>query len=316
MINPHRTILRDAQYDTLLREEGFAVIPFLDKDEVDDLVQIFREAHPQKVEGFYASAHLSDISLRKKLSENIKAILNSAFEKWFLQCKLLGGSFVVKAAGFDETLQPHQDWNIVDEKKFRSFNIWIPLIDLHSDNGTILVMPHSHRWLATYRHASIPCAFKEIHGLLLQHMKPLYLKAGEALVYDHALLHASLPNKSQEPRIACACGVIPAEAEMMLFVNHNGKIAAYECNTAYFMEENIFDSPPRSLKKICETEYDFPSVSIKDFYRLSGLPMPEHIHEKMQEQLTYDKGNEKRPFWKIYTPRNILKEIQHRLFHD
>jgi hypothetical protein len=144
-------------------------------------------------------------------------------------------------------------------------------------------------------------------------MKPLYMKAGEALIYDHSLLHASKANNSDSRRIACASGVIPNEAQMFFYWNNNGTIERYESNPEYFMAENIFTEPV-GLPKVDSFEYDFPSVDEKQFYELAGLEMP--VAELIELETAVQSINcstKKLPFWKVYTPLNILKEIHYRL---
>jgi hypothetical protein len=279
------------------------VVPFLQDDEVQKLRDAFMMEKGNAVTGFYATAHAEDTAFRRRMSETVRAVFQRAFELYFDRCEALGGSFIVKAPHGKEILQPHQDWNIVDETKYRSFNVWVPLVDLTPENGTILVMPGSHQWHRGFRHSSIPCAYGPIHSLLIKHMEPLYLKAGEALIYDHALLHASEANRSDTPRMACACGVIPTEADMRFYWNENGTVEEYAGSPQFFMEHNVFTGP-HGLLKLRDIPYDFPSFQEDDFYRFSSLPKPVSKPENAPPQ---------KSFWQVYTPLNIFREIKYRL---
>jgi hypothetical protein len=301
-------ILKDEKLNNQLSENGYVVMPFLNRDEVQKLLSAFHNHHKTPIQGFYATAHSAEITFRKKMSEYIKEALSRSVTEQFVNCNLLGGSFIVKSENQTEYLQPHQDWNIVDENKFRSFNIWIPLVDLHEANGTILVMPKSHLWLKNYRHSSIPCAFQNVHSLILQNMLPLYLKTGEALIYDHALLHASEPNRSDTLRIACACGIIPSEAEMKFYWNNSGIVEEYKSSPEFFLTENVF-SGPHGLKKIKNVPYHFHQIDEIEFYMLSGIDKP---HEEEKNNSVRHSNTASR-FWEIYTPSNIAKEIKLRL---
>jgi hypothetical protein len=249
------------------------------------------------------------------MSEIIKQALQRSAHLLFNNCRLLGGSYIAKPSGEYGLLQPHQDWNIVYENYFRSFNIWLPLVDLNKENGTIQVLPQSHLWLKGYRHSSIPCAFQNVHHLVWENLQPLYMKAGEALIYDHALLHASGINTSNDLRIACACGVIPSEAEMKFYWNNNGIVEEYESSAEFFMKENIF-SEPKGLKKIQDLQYDFHQINETEFYKISGIPAPEPTFvdiEVESKQRGINENQEQLPFWKVYTPLNIFREIKHRI---
>jgi hypothetical protein len=302
-----RRILYEDMLNTQLWENGYVVVPFLNHDELKNLLNIFNQIPRELVQGFYATAHSPDLDFRRRMSDAVKNAMQRSVGEHMVNCKVLGGSFIAKAPGTSDVLPPHQDWNIVDEEKFRSYNIWIPLVDLHEHNGVIMVMPGSHRWIKTYRHSSIPCAFQQVHSIILENMKPLYLKAGEALIYDHALLHASQPNRSNELRIACACGVIPEEAEMLFYWNHNGVIEVYESSPDFFLQENIF-SGPHGLKKIKDIAYDFPRIDENKLYQLAGIkkPQPTDADAKISPKQSLS-------FFEIYSPMNILSEIKLRL---
>jgi hypothetical protein len=307
-----RQYLKDAQLNQQLSEDGYVVIPFFSDDEVFSLKQVFEEAHPEQPAPFYATAHHQDSNFRKQMSAAISEVLKSHSDEVFNECNLLGASFISKSKDDASKLQPHQDWNIVDENQFRSFNLWIPLVDLTEENGAIEVLPKSHDWVRGYRHSSIDCAYRKVHDLVWENMKPLYMKAGEALVYDHSLLHASKANKTDEKRIACASGVMPEEAQMYFYWKNNGTIEQYESNVEFFMTQNIFEGP-NGLKKVASLEYDFPTVEEADFYRFIGkeMPKPEQVVEEVLVQSESETDN--RSFWQTYTPMNILREIHYRI---
>ena len=311
MSDPNRKYLIDPVLDRQLAEDGFVVVPFLDAIEIEALKKVYAEDHTVEQVPFYATAHHQDSEFRKKMSEAITSVLKPHSERVFVDCDLLGASFIVKAPKAESSLQPHQDWNIVDETEFRSFNVWIPLVDLNEQNGAIEVLPKSHNWLRGYRHSSIPCAYQQVHDLAWENMKPLYMKAGEALIYDHALLHASKANDSDGNRIAVASGVKPNEAAMYFYWNNEGTIEQYDSNTEFFMTENIFEGPG-SLHKVADLRYEFPSVSAEKFYSLIGKEMPRKV-AIAESGPTEETVEQSQPFWKVYTPGNILREIHYRL---
>lgn len=309
-----RKYLNDEKLNEQLVTDGYATVRLLSDESVDRLLSIFHESHKDGVGPFYATAHHQDTELRKRMSEGILNELSPVAEKVFNQVNLLGGSYIVKTNSDNSPLHPHQDWNIVDEDKFRSFNIWVPLVDLSENNGAIEVLPKSHSWQRGYRHASIPCAYQQVHQLVWDNMKPLFLKAGEALIYDHALLHASKANATDEPRIAVASGVIPSEAQMYFYWNNNGAIAKYESNPEFFMTKNIFEEP-KGLHKVADLPYDFPQVDEARFYEYSGITPPPSINvvETVEHSPNTQAETKSRRFWEVYTPLNILREINYRL---
>lgn len=298
-----RQILKDEILNNQLETHGFIVVPFLEQPEKDSLISVFNSIPQNEVIDFYASSHQNDTEFRKSMNSVITQNLQKAVDSAFINMDLLGGSFIAKQANYNELLYPHQDWNIVDENQYRSYNIWIPLIDTTKNNGAIMVMPKSHKWIQNYRHSSIPCAFQPIQNLLLENMLTLEIKAGQALIYDHALIHASHPNLSNEARVAIASGVKPNEAELLIYWKNGLNIEEYSSSVDYFMSENIF-SKPEKLVKTKTFEYSTISVDETKFYQLTGIQPP--IKNDPIPKV-------KKSFFQTYTPSNILKELIYRI---
>lgn len=242
-------ILIDTLLDKRLLKEGYVVVPFLEQTEITKLTDFFHENHPDGINGFYATAHVQDISFRNKMNDYIKNSFRQSVDKYFYKCRPLGGSFVVKSNTQKERLHPHQDWNIVDENKHRSFNIWVPLVDLTNENGVIKVMPKSHRWMKTFRGPGLPDPFENVHEKIWRSMKPLYMKGGEALIYDHRLFHASDPNTIDKLRLAAVFGIISDNVPMYYYCGKNGNLEVYESSPEFFLNENI-QRGPEVLKKV------------------------------------------------------------------
>lgn len=242
-------ILSDDLLDRSLLKEGYVVVPFLVAKAVQQLKGFFLESHPQGVNGFYATAHSADIAFRQRMNDRIMDAFKGPIAEYFTGCRPLGGSFVVKSKENTSRLHPHQDWNIVDEDKYRSFNIWVPLVDLNEQNGAIRVMPRSHRWVRNFRGPNIPDAFENVQEDIWRRMRPLHMKAGEALIYDHRLFHASDPNTTDELRVAAVFGIIPEAAQMFYYFGRDNKVEVYESSVEFFMTGDIQKGP--ELLKRC-----------------------------------------------------------------
>ncbi len=253
-------ILNDKQLDLILSDEGYVVVSFLEMEDVKTLIDFFYENHPTEIPGFYATAHSSDIQFRNKMNNKIKDVFANSINQFFNNCSALGGSYVVKSKLQEERLHPHQDWSIVDETKFRSFNIWVPLVNLYENNGSIRVVSGSHLWVDNYRGPNIPDYFSEYNDKIWEHMQTLNMKAGEALIYDHRLFHASFPNKTDQLRVATVFGIIPNEAQMFYYFGDGNEVDVYESSVEFFMEGNI-QKGPEILKKI--KRITAPLVNIK-----------------------------------------------------
>jgi hypothetical protein len=263
-----KPMLQNAGLEKQLADNGYVVIPFLTASEVSELKDSYYEHHPKKLEGMYATAHVPDLDLRMKMNNVIKEKFARAIAETFCNATPLGGSFIAKGKGDQGTLKPHQDWNIVDETKFRSFNIWVPLVDLTSNNGAIRVMPKSHLWHKTFRSANTSSVYQQVETQLWESMSRLDMKAGEALIYDHRLIHASPNNHTEEIRLATVYGIIPDEARMFYYHQKDeSTIEEYESNPEFFLYGNIFQGP-KGLTLSSQFNYQVPQVAAGQFARL------------------------------------------------
>lgn len=245
----NQQIIKDSSSDQALLEQGFVVIPFLNETEIEALTAFFYSQHEAIPKGLYATAHVQDIAFRNKMNDKIKAIFERANAVSFVNTQTLGGTFMVKTPGKEGKLHPHQDWNIVDEEEWRSFNVWVPLVDVDEKNGTIQVLEKSHLEAKTYRGINIPPQFPDLSEASWAKMKSLKMKAGEALVYDHRLLHASQENLSDVNRLVVVYGIIPSGAEMRYYYQEGETIGEYKCSPEFFMNGNPA-AGPKSLEKI------------------------------------------------------------------
>lgn len=240
---PFTKIFVEETYNETLQKDGYVVIPFLNAEEIKILTNFFYANHPQLPEGMYASSHAPDFSFRQKMNEEITRVCKRAVDVTFQNATPLGATFMVKSKGEHGSLHPHQDWSIVDESQFNSYNIWLPLVDVNEENGTLLILPDSHSMLNNTRGLNIPSSFENVEKDVWQYLVPLNMKAGEALVYDHRLLHASGINKTNTPRLVIVYGLIPADAGMRYYFGRNGMIEEYECAPDFYFSQQINEGP-------------------------------------------------------------------------
>jgi hypothetical protein len=261
-------ILRDEGLDQALLLQGFIVFPVLNKRACEDLKSFYLQHHTQEQPGMSASAHAPDIAYRKAMSAAILEVVAPAIKPLLSHAELLGASFISKSAGQFGALPPHQDWNITDEQQFRSFNLWLPLVDTGKDNGGIQVLAKSHLAGLNYRGPGIPSISENIMDRLWPAMTTLDIPAGHALLYDHRLLHSSGPNDTNAPRIVAVMGVMEQGAPMRIYYANQGAIAEYNCSPSFFLEQNPNEGPD-GLMKIREIAYSLEAPS--KFMALNSL---------------------------------------------
>jgi len=261
-------IFKDDSLNQQLVSDGYAKVSFLTDSEVKQLTDFFYQHHPALPDGMYASSHNTDFAFRKMMNDEIKEVCTSAAMSVFADVELLGATFMVKSKGEHGSLAPHQDWSIVDENEHNSYNIWLPLVDVSVENGTLLILEKSHAALENIRGLNIPSSYAEVTEELWQYLTPVNLKAGEAFVYDHRLLHASGVNTSIEPRLAIVYGLIPKEATMRYYYGRENQIEEYSCTPDFYFNETITDGPTKLplLRKFENKNTVISAEKLSDMY--------------------------------------------------
>lgn len=112
----------------------------------------------------------------------------------------------------------HSDASCVDERAgHRGYRVWLALQDATPTNGGLWVVPHTHRVDEAIRGWGVEPAWLAHHAVLGDHAVPVLLRAGEAVVFDPALVHRSGPNTTAEPRVAVSILLADPDSTLCVF---------------------------------------------------------------------------------------------------
>ncbi len=263
------TIFKDQQVQKQFDRDGFVVLPLLNSAEIKTLSEYFYKLHPETPAGFYSSTFSDNIEFKKTITDFAEKIYAPKIDSIFHDIKKLGSSFLCKSPGADSKMPVHQDWTVVDESKFYSVTIWVPLVDTDQSNGAIKVLRGSHRFTTTLRSPNMPGEYENVKDEIWNEMETLPLKAGEAFIFNHALLHASSPNTSSKERLAITYGLIPKESELFLYhKNGNGKVEKYKMPDDMFPRYHNIGEKPTFGEKIEELDYEVKQVNLLKLHHL------------------------------------------------
>lgn len=251
--------------------KGYVIIPFLDSTAINLLSKKYTELqHLHKV---IAPVHSTCDTNNKDLivltDKFIKSTCKTSTTKFFGNSNVYLSNFLVKEPGSDSGISPHADWSFVDERKFSSANIWCPLIDVNESNGCLKVLEGSHNFINTIRASpDTPNVYNNVMELVEENMKSLPVKAGEAIVYNHALLHSSPSNLSSQVRVALVLGIIPKDAELYFYyyekIEDKRKINQYKVNSEWYYDYKKHFRPTNvEINK--EFNFNFNMLSEKEF---------------------------------------------------
>lgn len=268
-------------YKLFFKENGYVIIKnVVSEQAINKILEAYQLLIQHKdfyeVDGFITSANYGfDIQfpVHQILKDVNKEVLPKIFDTNKIYHNLLN-VLVLKFCKDKKEFFPHQDVPLIEENKGHTIFAWIPTEDINENNGSLLVLPKSHkyfRWQHTHDQTHSP--LKNLHNEMLKDMTPIFLKKGDLVLFDNALIHASLPNKTDKVRIAMNTGV--AINEMPLI---NYKIIANKKN---YIEKYIID---------------------EEFWQKGNFLNPDYVPEKYFPPVI-----EKIKRIKLYTKKEFLK---------
>ena len=189
------------------------MLPLFDTTTLDELRTLARDVGPAPDDpqlalnwSFHSRSDDYKVSLKRLLP-----LAQPALDRAFTDHVAYLTTFITKWPGANGAFPPHQDPTLIDERRFTGVTVWAPLDDVDVRNGMLHVVPGSHRFSKALRLQDVdttPFAGLE-QEILEHHGRGVPLDAGEALVFDNRLLHFSLPNVSEGPRLVLSFGMRP-----------------------------------------------------------------------------------------------------------
>jgi len=211
----HSIVKNEALRDAI-HENGYVVEGNIGSDNVSKLYALYRELHnfnaPQG--GNFYSLYSDDIAYRKNVHDSIGEVLYPLYNTLFEDYKSVINSFIIKVSGPQSEFTLHQDSTGLDETKFSPLSIWIPLQETNMENGTLCMVPKSHRFFHPYRGISFASPFHHFEDLMRSYLVPLDLKAGDIVIFDNRTVHYSHVNRSGADRVVVMSGLYPTAANI------------------------------------------------------------------------------------------------------
>jgi hypothetical protein len=277
----HNYFLSDIDKELFYKNGYFILKKSIDQDAILHLSNIYTQltTFPEYTiaDRFQNSGRFQSPEIRNFVMNNI-----SQFSKEFLPIifnkevydENTTGAFQIKPPSKVSDLNPHQDAPVIDETKENALFVWIPLCDITEKNGAICVLPGSHLWGNHQRSLNVPWVFEKHTKILWKYMQPIYLKKGDILIWDSALIHSSKPNLSNQTRVAITTTLLPKNFKMVEYfkdkITPKGKVEKYEVEKSFWEQQDIMKRPPIPPNKfICfEEEVYLNNISQEHLLKL------------------------------------------------
>ena len=181
----------------------------------------------------------SNIEYKKMVFDKIAPVFEPLVAEYLKDYKPIIANFIHKSSHKGE-VPMHQNWAFVDECKYTSVSIWCPLVDSNEKNGTLQVVPGSHKRFAPVRGPLIPWELEHLKNeIITDHMVPMNIRAGQAVILDDSIVHYSAPNETDGLRLAIQLIMIPGSTSSihyhMVSDSDPPEINVYEVDRDFYM---------------------------------------------------------------------------------
>src|ERR1700722_20381584 len=233
-----RRIFRAAEHEAQFERDGVVLVEGLGADAVTETEAVFRETSDPGHEGWHHSLSLTGVAQRQRIDAFLRERFGEALAEILDGFSTLHAAFSSKGADPGSAVPIHQDWSLVDERSHRSLSVWIPLCDTTHENGGLAIVKGSHRLPHTIRGTGVPASVRLSAEALSPYLTRYEMQAGDALFFDHRMIHTSPPNTSGRRRTAAAIGLVPNEVPVLHYVGAgaaSGPLREFQVDRAFFV---------------------------------------------------------------------------------
>lgn len=200
---------RSADANREFCDKGFVILDMGSHQVLDGLASAYAELRMELTGSleneFRNTSQLNDNDLKSRVKEALMKYEKDLFSSLINDhVEVEPGSFFNKAANSESATGLHHDGCHIDEANLCGVHAWIPLQDMAENNGTFWIVPYSHR-IGHYNRQVSDTSILDGHKAVLSSMLELVnIKRGQILFFDHALVHLSGANRSDQERTAAS----------------------------------------------------------------------------------------------------------------
>jgi hypothetical protein len=246
-------VLQDADLQTRFESDGYARLPALDGQAFSALLAGALRLLPDRIREpatAGSSHHCSFIHADQERRTQVEALLGEAFapyvSKHLKGYRVLHCALHVKPPG-GGNLPFHMNWSSVADLDRSTVTLWCPLVDVGEDNGTLEVVPGSHRITRLFEDITRPHYFADYRDLLSRMAVSQRARAGEIVLMEDTIVHGSKDNCGSQPRIAAQIVCIPGDATAVYYHPSTPDIyEVFEADTDFFIR---FDLPALRVRQ-------------------------------------------------------------------
>lgn len=225
LARPMKEVFTDPVDQATFNAQGYVKKRLISREEAADLLAKVKAMSPDdgydpRTGGVGQTYHMteldSNLAYKQQVRELTERHFGSLIEDLFTDYRILTSTLFVKPPGSGAAHQ-HTDWNVQEDNAWPTMFIWCPLDDVGEANGPLRVLRGSHGVLDFIHASASRPPYAETDEVLEPHFEPVTVEAGECILFDASMLHASHDNRTDEPRFALRIACIPKHRRGVMF---------------------------------------------------------------------------------------------------
>lgn len=251
-----RSVLRDEALQKEFDRDGYVAVPMLEPKEVSELLAALAGLEPRDrwapdgsgpaLNSYHCSFLDEDKAYKSAAFDLLAKTFGNVVRRHLADFRALSANFYIKPKG-QGRIPVHQNWPVLDDLDATSVTIWCPLVDVDVENGTLHVVPGSHKLVPHVEGPGSLSFFSEYRDDLDDLLVPLRASAGDGFIFDDSLVHGSPVNRSSTPRIAVQITCVPAAAEPVFYFNQDGsEFELIAADSDFYVKHDVTDLVARS----------------------------------------------------------------------
>ena len=276
----------DPQLDTQFKTDGYCVVENLLPQQTVKLLEenFFRLADKAGLDIPFSTTHWSSNDLyRQEVHRSVTEAVFPLISRLLPNYKNIFGYYLAKKPGGKNKTTIHQDWTLCDESIYTGMTLWSPLTAVNLQNGCFQVVKRSHLFYNNIRGTNIESPYTSFgNAIEEEYLTSLELKKGDAVFFDHRLMHASPPNLTDKIRIAAGMVLLPEQAQVEHYVKEEETIYRYQCDDKFLLSFHYNHKNPE------KAVFDKAKYSLIHFYddklKSNSIQSLEYLENKINER--------------------------------
>lgn len=279
-------MFHDPKLQEQFDKDGYVIIDLLSSLQVEDLKKQYFELESsrggmrkeydvqfeEQKEITYEFTFIdSSTNYKQLVFDKVTSVFTPLINEYLIDYHPIIANYIHKSSHKGE-VPMHQNWAFVDETKKTSISVWCPLVDSNEKNGTLQVVPGSHKRFAPVRGPMIPWELEHLKEEIIQNdMFPFNIKAGQAAIIDDSIIHYSAPNETEGLRLAIQLIMTPPNTPSIHYhmtkENDQEVIKIYEVDREFYMAFHPWLNP-KDQKLIKTIPYKKVNIDYSTFKKM------------------------------------------------